>query len=388
MGEQIINGNKYLFHMGKIDKSVNLLDKFTVNQYTKLILENYIELDYFDNSISLVIGYGRVKNDYKYDFNITMTKLKSIYGKQVNSSDKDSDIREFLNVIRDNISKYKNESVIVLDKVIHLRGQTSTNRTGYGNEYDGYYLVHEGTNYGETSDFYIEKIVINLNKSKYDELDTKLLMKANEQSNRFKLKIHNVDDVDSLTDITNQLVDSQLLSEIYIEINQKQFKISIMKEVYDLFKYTDMYTKDIDDYIAYKNYKVYHADWKKYNVFKDSENYDFIMTCTKSKNVLKKKVKFFIKNLTLINLRFSENLKKDSNLKKQFLEELDNSDENIINRINELVKVEYNYVEKQSRNLGYRKITKDYIGMYNMKLVSNDITFNYDVGNNDLFTSR
>lgn len=42
----------------------------------------------------------------------------------------------------------------------HLGGQTFMNQTGYGSEYEGDMLVHEGTLYGEVTDFQIIGVIV------------------------------------------------------------------------------------------------------------------------------------------------------------------------------------------------------------------------------------
>lgn len=49
---------------------------------------------------------------------------------------------------------------IVFEIPFLLRAQNSSNRTGYGNEYNGYGLVHEGTLYGETTKYAFVGVVI------------------------------------------------------------------------------------------------------------------------------------------------------------------------------------------------------------------------------------
>lgn len=52
-----------------------------------------------------------------------------------------------------NADGLKDVKEIVFSKPYHLRAQNSSNRTGYGSIYEGDYLVHEGTEYGETTDY-------------------------------------------------------------------------------------------------------------------------------------------------------------------------------------------------------------------------------------------
>lgn len=47
-----------------------------------------------------------------------------------------------------------------LESSCHLGGQTFMNQTGYGSEYEGDMLVHEGTLYGEVTDFQIIGVIV------------------------------------------------------------------------------------------------------------------------------------------------------------------------------------------------------------------------------------
>jgi len=49
--------------------------------------------------------------------------------------------------------KSKNNKLILFDNPISINAQSSSNRTGYGNEYYYDTLIYEGTKYGETSEF-------------------------------------------------------------------------------------------------------------------------------------------------------------------------------------------------------------------------------------------
>lgn len=92
--------------------------------------------------------------------NITFTKLKKeFYDYQLDTLDEyDSSLEEVLqkNIIESfkknrDLFKESKSNVILFDTQIGFNAQNSTNRMGYGNEYCGSILVHEGTKYGETT---------------------------------------------------------------------------------------------------------------------------------------------------------------------------------------------------------------------------------------------
>ena len=56
--------------------------------------------------------------------------------------------------------KIKEGARIPFTMPCHLGGQTFMNQTGYGSEYEGDMLVHEGTLYGEVTDFQIIGVIV------------------------------------------------------------------------------------------------------------------------------------------------------------------------------------------------------------------------------------
>ena len=68
--------------------------------------------------------------------------------------------------VESEVSKAKEKAILAKDDEIIfetpflLRAQNSSNRTGYGNEYNGYDLVYEGTLYGETTKYAFIGVII------------------------------------------------------------------------------------------------------------------------------------------------------------------------------------------------------------------------------------
>ena len=68
--------------------------------------------------------------------------------------------------VESEVSKAKEKAILAKDAEIIfetpflLRAQNSSNRTGYGNEYNGYDLVYEGTLYGETTKYAFIGVII------------------------------------------------------------------------------------------------------------------------------------------------------------------------------------------------------------------------------------
>ena len=59
---------------------------------------------------------------------------------------------------------FEDEKTIYFDNPISINAQSSSNRTGYGNEYYYDMLIYEGTKYGETSEFPIVGYEVEYNK--------------------------------------------------------------------------------------------------------------------------------------------------------------------------------------------------------------------------------
>lgn len=90
---------------------------------------------------------------------ITMTKLKK---------GPSSDLIQYINSQIEkalNGQKIKEPEEILFDTPYLLRAQNSSNRTGYGSEYNGYDLIYQGTLYGETTEYAIVGVMFSKNIS-------------------------------------------------------------------------------------------------------------------------------------------------------------------------------------------------------------------------------
>lgn len=135
--------HKYIFDTSS---TVRLMDEFEsiteegYQRYKRLVLKN---LDFSDCG-----GYHFIierLNGRETKGNITMTNYKK------------GNNRELLNYANEQIvavledCKEKHGKEIIFTKPYLLRAQNTSNRTGYGSEYNGDFLVHQGTLYGETT---------------------------------------------------------------------------------------------------------------------------------------------------------------------------------------------------------------------------------------------
>ena len=153
-----------------------ITDIFNVEHNNKIFNVNFI----ISNKIE--IGKEIIQT------NITMTDFKKIFGSYFNSynriieykkhnSSKDRKsvpklslpVYDFLEMFFENFIKnvqdnFEYEKTIYFDNPISINAQSSSNRTGYGNEYYYDMLIYEGTKYGETSEFPIVGYEVEYNK--------------------------------------------------------------------------------------------------------------------------------------------------------------------------------------------------------------------------------
>ncbi len=91
-----------------------------------------------------------------YSEQTTMTELKKNYG---------SRLQALRSCIKTAMEKHRKtgDKILPFDKPCRLGGQTSANKTGYGWEWYRGDLVHEGTLYGEVTDFFIIGLILDYN---------------------------------------------------------------------------------------------------------------------------------------------------------------------------------------------------------------------------------
>ncbi len=130
-------------------KSVDLMDKFeAVNEdgfrvYDRILVQNhfgvgYVEGEYLFGHLIIERLEGRQSAG-----DITMTDFKTGLTSELQDYVKDQ--------VSQRLRKYGTlPDELMFDIPFLLRAQNSSNRTGYGSEYNGYDLVYQGTLYGET----------------------------------------------------------------------------------------------------------------------------------------------------------------------------------------------------------------------------------------------
>jgi hypothetical protein len=173
--------NTYERRMHDDISTVELLDSYEKSQKDILKLTNVIRLRLFTNKriddyeLSILIERPSYRTKY-IPSNIRMTDIKQIHKQKIifpETIEPDIGKMQFSNIPKMEMPGYHflcyikeplvKQMKIIMDAEegveveytfgtpIQLNAQNSKNRTGYGNEYDGGFLVYEGTLYGETS---------------------------------------------------------------------------------------------------------------------------------------------------------------------------------------------------------------------------------------------
>lgn len=138
-------------------KSVPLMDEFEsltdegFRKYERIVIKNTI----WGQSGRYHLILARMSAS-EYVGDITMTDFKIQRG----------NYGLLIKHVESEVSKAKEKAILAKDDEIIfetpflLRAQNSSNRTGYGNEYNGYDLVYEGTLYGETTKYAFIGVII------------------------------------------------------------------------------------------------------------------------------------------------------------------------------------------------------------------------------------
>ena len=152
--------------------TVHIMDAFEdVNEkgfrrYERLIVENFFS---FDENFGFNLVIER-KGERATVGSITMTEFKQGYVQHLISHVK-KEIRKMIS-IREN--QVKDGEMIFFEVPYLLRAQNSSNRTGYGNVYNGEDLIFEGTLYGETTSYaFIGAKMIDI-KKRNEEIERRL----------------------------------------------------------------------------------------------------------------------------------------------------------------------------------------------------------------------
>ena len=136
----------------KIMDNFERLTELGFRRYARLIIELGYETVCVKHILSLVVEHEEKYT--KADIEITMTELKNRKCLRLFRA-----IKEQIEEIKE-YEKIEVGKVYVLENPIILNAQNSRNRSGYGNRYNGYELIRQGTLYGETTEYLITGFIL------------------------------------------------------------------------------------------------------------------------------------------------------------------------------------------------------------------------------------
>lgn len=164
---QITNDNIYSVVINKKTKTISLFDDYTRSGKSILMIKH--ALSYKAHGITLIVD--KWLNHTMLDVEpFPISDLKSIVYQDIQLSVPTRMRplkRTIMNICENN--KLYTDSIFLFKEAVPIGAQTSQNRTGYGNEYWGDYLLIKGTLYGEMTDFAVIGIKIETYNSEYYE---------------------------------------------------------------------------------------------------------------------------------------------------------------------------------------------------------------------------
>ena len=162
---QVTEENSMVVRLSSNTKTTPIMDKFYFSETPFLIFKRIFRIRNSSGTlitVSLVIKKG-FPGDRAIDSGLTMTDLKKFAGAFIinnpypERSRKYALVEELLYVAA---KLTEDSNAIPFEHPIRLGGQTFSNQTGYGSEYNGNTLVSQGTLYGDTTGFYIIGVLV------------------------------------------------------------------------------------------------------------------------------------------------------------------------------------------------------------------------------------
>ena len=159
-------------YISKTSTTIDIMDRFEdknekgFKKYVRMVVENiyYYNSDY---SFNLIIER---KGNRTTVGSITMTNFKQGYTRSLIAHAKE----EIRKATEENKLQLHDGKEIMFSSPYLLRAQNSSNRTGYGNIYNGESLIYEGTLYGETTSYAFVGVKIIDNKKREEERKKRL----------------------------------------------------------------------------------------------------------------------------------------------------------------------------------------------------------------------
>lgn len=231
----------------QIKKSIDLMDEFEDGEYDYLELRDWFwvsdkeerRIDFNDNTgtlnISLLVVKNRDKKRGVCRIEPTMTELRQMQHHKL-CLDKEYEEDSIDDIIRDACRTWKQDVEIKLKKQICLRAQTSWNRMDYGCEWLGGGDWEEKTLYGETTDFFIDSVILH---ERYKSSVQRAREILNELKNRYDENQEFIEKVMAAFKHINQRVIHKSFGEGYIcAIHDNKMRVQFGDEC-KLFKCPD-----------------------------------------------------------------------------------------------------------------------------------------------------
>lgn len=169
-------------YISKTSATINIMDRFEdknekgFKKYDRMVVKNIYHYN-DDYSFNLIIER---KGDKATVGSITMTDFKLGQSRSLITHAKE----EIRKATEENKTQLSDGKEIMFNLPYLLRAQNSSNRTGYGNIYNGESLVYEGTLYGETTSYAFTGVIIIDQKKREDERQRKLEQRRAEYAER------------------------------------------------------------------------------------------------------------------------------------------------------------------------------------------------------------
>lgn len=148
-------------HLYSDTKTTPIMDSFYCSKKDFLIFKSlfFVDVDFppYWQYVSIVVRKSPRSKIRLIDSGLTMTDLKKESGWATLKYCSES--RRVYPLIKEIVTAAtklsETNKIVPFEHIIRLGGQTYANQTGFGSEYNGEELVHQGTLYGETTGFYI-----------------------------------------------------------------------------------------------------------------------------------------------------------------------------------------------------------------------------------------
>lgn len=201
--------------ISKTSATIDIMDRFEdknekgFKKYDRMVVKNIFHYN-DEYSFNLIIER---KGDRETVGSITMTDFKLNYPRSLIAHAKE----EIRKAAEENKEKLCDGKEIIFNLPYLLRAQNSSNRTGYGNIYNGESLVYEGTLYGETTSYVFAGAKIIDNKKREDEMQRRREQWRTEFEERRRKQSDSYKEI-----IVGDDTDLKPIKEVFLEIKSRE----------------------------------------------------------------------------------------------------------------------------------------------------------------------